>query len=296
MKPHLVLIMLSMMLIGMAGHADAQIIEVRTDKQIYDNDDTNIVISGQIEDRMVDRRTDVGIRIFHPFFDGPLGTAITSEINSDNTFSVDFPISSLAKIKELHRAETATYTVVVSDKFERTSKSVTFDFFNDVPRSFPMHENKHGLYTKGNLQTQVLEVGEEVQIVFVIREEMIGDTAKAVVAYQVKAAPDAASDTEGSAEFRFGSLDSDKISLPFVPPKTGVFFLAQEIMYSYDDGFYPRADSSGKKFHVVEKFSKATNEDGMCKKSEMISVLKPDLSTNVCVTPETATSLTARWH
>ena len=288
--------LLSAMLIGMMGHAEAEIIKLSTDKPIYDNDDSNVVISGQVADRLVDRRTDVGIQIFHPFFDGPLGTAITSEINSDNTFSVDFPISSLAKIKELHRAETATYTAVVTDKFERTSKSIMFDFFNDVPRSFPMHEDKHGLYTKGNLQTQVLEVGKEVQIVFVIREFMIGDTEKAIVTYQVKAAPDSVSDTEGSAEFRFGSLDSDKIDLPFVPQKTGTFFLKQEIMYSYDDGFYPRSDSSGKKFHVVEKFGKATGEDGLCKKTEMIIVFKPDLSTNVCVTPQTAMSLTARWH
>ena len=296
MKSLFALIMLSVMLIGMMGNAEAEIIELRTDKPSYDNDDSNVVISGQIADRLVDRRTDVGVQIFNPFFDGASGITYTSEINSDNTFSVNFPISHLAKIKELHRAETATYTAVVTDKFERTSKSVTFDFFNDVPRSIPMYENEHGLYTKSKMQTQTLEVGKEVQIMFIIQEEMIGETAKAVVAYQVKATPNAASDTEGSAEFRFGSLDSDKISLPFVPQKTGTFFLAQEILYSHEDGFYPRSDSSGKKFHVVEKFSKASSEDGLCKKSEMVSVIRPDMSTNICVTSQTATSLTDRWY
>ncbi len=296
MKPIFALIMFSVMLIGIVGHAEAEILELKTDKSSYDNDDSNVVISGKIADRLVDRRTDVGVQIFSQFFDGPLGIAFTSEINSDNTFSVNFPIAHLGKIKELHRAETATYTAVVTDKFEGTSKSVTFDFFNDVPRSIPMHENEHGLYTKSKMQTQTLEVGKEVQIVFVIIEEMIGETAKAVVAYQVKATPDSVSDTEGSAEFRFGSLDSDKISLPFVPQKTGVFFLKQDILYSFDDGFYPRSDSSGKKFHVVEKFSKASSEDGLCKKPEMVNIIRPDLSTNVCVTPETAKSLTDRWY
>ena len=296
MKSLLFLTIISVISIGMVGHAEAEIIELKTDKSSYDNNDSNVVISGEIADRLIDRKTDVGVQIFSPFFDNALGTSITSEINSDNTFSIDFPISKLAKIKELHRGETATYTVVVSDKFERTSKSITFDFFNDVPRSIPMYENEHGLYTKNKLQTQTLEVGEEVQIVFVIREEMIGDTVKAIATCQVQTTPDAAFDTKDSAEFRFGSLDSNKIRFPFTPQNTGVFFLEQEILYSHDDGFYPISDSSGIQFHVVEKFSRAANEDGLCKKSEMVSLLKPDLFTNVCVTPQTAKSLTARWY
>ena len=114
------------------GSAEAKIIELETDKASHDNDDLKIILSGMMEDRSREIKSDVDIQILTLFFDSPLCSVIASEINSNNTFSVDYPITHLAKINELHLGETATYTIIVSDKFERTNKPNTFDFFNNV--------------------------------------------------------------------------------------------------------------------------------------------------------------------
>ncbi len=114
------------------GSAKAKIIELETNKTSYDNDDVKIILSGMMEDKSREIKFDVDVQILTSFFDSPLGTAIASEINSNDAFAVDHPITHLAKINELHLGETATYTIVVSDKFERTNKTIVFDFFNNA--------------------------------------------------------------------------------------------------------------------------------------------------------------------
>ena len=159
-----------------------------------------------------------------------------------------------------------------------------------------MEITDNGIYTKSRLKTQMLELGQEVQIVFVIRESMIGDTTKAVVRHQVVTTQDALFDTKDSTEFRFELLNSKEITFQFYPQETGEFFLKQELTYSHDNEFSPAGGISMTPFHVVDKFSKAADEDGQCKKSTMTSLFKPDFSTNVCVTPQTAIKLMARWY
>jgi len=154
----------------------------------------------------------------------------------------------------------------------------------------------HGLYTDNKLQTQLLERGEEVQIVFAIKEAMMGETTKAVVRYQIVLTQDDPFDTTDTAEFRFDSLNSNEISFPFYPQEVGRFFLRQDISYQHDSGISPAGGHSLMPFDVVEKFNKATNEDGLCKKTNMASLFKPDFSTNVCVTPQTAMKLMDRWY
>ncbi len=45
------LLMISVLVMGVVGYAEAEIIELKTDKQNYDFNDSVIVISGEIADR-----------------------------------------------------------------------------------------------------------------------------------------------------------------------------------------------------------------------------------------------------
>ncbi|HUU48712.1 MAG TPA: hypothetical protein VMW55_08020 [Nitrosopumilaceae archaeon] len=64
--------------------------------------------------------------------------------------------------------------------------------------------------------------------------------------------------------------------------KTLVYFFSHEISYLYDNDIRVASSDSLAPFHVVDKFSKAVGEDGLCKKPEMTSLFKPNFSTNVC--------------
>ncbi len=154
----------------------------------------------------------------------------------------------------------------------------------------------NGIYTKNELFTQFLELGKEADIVFAINEERARDAAKVITRYQILDTQDEPFDTGDTREFRFDSLSSDKFSLPFSPQELGSFFLKQGIEYSNDQELSSGGSSSTTQFHVVEKFNKKTNEDGLCTKSGMISLFKPDFSTNVCVTPENALKIMNRWY
>ncbi|MDH5463728.1 MAG: hypothetical protein OEW49_05410 [Nitrosopumilus sp.] len=157
-------------------------------------------------------------------------------------------------------------------------------------------ELENGIYTKSKMSTQLLELGREVDIMFVIKDSMVGEATKAVIRYQILETQDEPFDTNDIREFRFDSLGPNKISFPFSPQELGAFFLAQDLDYSNYDGISSAGSVSGRQFHVVEKFNKNTNEDGLCMKSGMVSLFKPDFSTNVCVTPETVMKLMSRWY
>ena len=181
----------------------------------------------------------------------------------------------------------------ISDVEEPESKITPIEREEQIPQ---IEITNDGIYTKSRLKTQVLEFGQEVQIVFVLRESMIGETTKAVVRHQVVTTQDALFDTKDSTEIRFDLLNSKEIIFPFSPQETGEFFLKQQIVYSHDDGVSSVGGVSMIPFHVVDKFSKAADEDGFCKKSTMVNLFKPDFSTNVCVTPQTAIKLMTRWY
>ena len=172
----------------------------------------------------------------------------------------------------------------------------THDVSENIIKILEEPEPENGIYTKSRMSTQLLELGKEVDIVFVIKENMIGDTTKAVTKYQILKTQDEPFDTNDTSEFRFDSLNSNEISVSFSPKEFGAFFLKQDIEYSHDNGVSSAGSLSTLPFHVVEKFNKNTNEDGLCIKSGMVSLFKPDFSTNVCVTPETAMKLMNRWY
>ena len=154
----------------------------------------------------------------------------------------------------------------------------------------------NGIYTKNELFTQLLELGKEADIVFAINEERARDAPKVITRYQILDTQDEPFDTGDTREFHFDSLNSDKFGIPFSPQELGSFFLKQGIEYSNDQEVSSGGSSSTVQFHVVGKFNKNTNEDGLCTKSSLVSLFKPDFSTNVCMTPENAMNLMSRWY
>lgn len=152
-----------------------------------------------------------------------------------------------------------------------------------------------GLFTKNKLETQMLALGQEAQIIFLIEEDMVGDTTKAVLRYQVLLTQDDPFDTKNIIEINLSSLKSREITIQFNPQEIGGFFLRQEILYNHEDCSSPASSNSVMQFHVVGKFNKVTDEDGLCQKSELVRLFKPNFSTNVCVTPTTALKLMGRW-
>jgi len=73
----------------------------------------------------------------------------------------------------------------------------------------------------------------------------------------------------------------------------------KKILYQYS--FFERSidpggsgGSQGGGYHVVAKYSKAIDENGTCKNTELLTLAKHDFSTLVCVTADTHHELITR--
>lgn len=156
----------------------------------------------------------------------------------------------------------------------------------------------NGVYNKKGLSLDMLEKNHDADIVFHLNPAMQENTIEAKVKYIILTLDDTIVE---ASEIIIISLDSpeskEPIVLPFPQLQEGSYFLKQKVEYVDDQDNTWSGSSGTRQIIVVDKFSKAINEeDGMCKKESFVHVPRPGFSGAVCVLPDTFYALSARWY
>lgn len=156
----------------------------------------------------------------------------------------------------------------------------------------------HAIYTESGIETSFLEVGQQAYIVFPIPEPNGRETLQTVQAgYQIVDDKDFPRYDDEMAEFKADSIDISKpLSIPFVPQEPGSYYLRQTVFYEYDHNASGSVGGGNKNFVVVDEFSKALDDEGSCRNSDLLRYQKQDMSNAVCVTHPTFVQLLQRGY
>ena len=160
----------------------------------------------------------------------------------------------------------------------------------------PTRVPDNGVYSKDGLPLYMLEKNQDVDIIFHLNPAMQENATKATMTYFIETHDDEILDT---GEMIVVSLDSSESKQPIVVPfswsQNGSYFLRDQIEYVDDDDYTWAGHSGSKQFIVVGKFSKAINDEGVCKKESLIPAFKRGFSSVVCVSHDTSYVLYERW-
>ena len=158
----------------------------------------------------------------------------------------------------------------------------------------------HAIYTESGIETALLEVEQQAYIAFPLREnEDNGPTIQWIQAgYQIVDDKHFPRYDDEMVEVRADSIDLSKpLSISFVPQESGSYYLRHTMFYEYND-----SDNSGhlgganRHFIVVDEFSKALNDEGVCNNPDLLRYQKQDMSNVVCVTSPTFVQLSMRGY
>ena len=219
---------------------------------------------------------------------------------------------------------------MILKEFFVTCMVFTFAIIGFMPHALGNVDSLNsGFYLKNDVHTNILEIGKEVDVVFFLvdnSDDPYVNNLAGMVGYAIHLSNgtdmmihpprneqpiDQAmmeynkrmenlyvnfQETSTMKDFQIFSFKPEElpqsIKFPFTPQTNGKYFM---ILY-HDFGSSPYTYNKGAfgSFLVVEKFSKAVDEDGECKKKEFRRIIKHDYSSVVCVSPSSISALKAR--
>ena len=153
-----------------------------------------------------------------------------------------------------------------------------------------------GLYSKNGFEIYLLERGQDADIAFYLDPRMGNDsTTNMKISYKIMTYYDEYTGTGSSTEVSVDSTNWSKpVNLPFSWSESGSYFLRQEILYQNNLGEADASSNSSMQFIIVDKISKAINDKGLCKTTELIPTFNHDFSKVACVKFQTSLELIAR--